>query len=105
MHRAILLAIGMEPDDAVLAEELRHFARELVLLGIEPSQDAFEADIDRDVPDLAFRLRQYLARRRNRIARPRCGEHHALVDGAEEAQRPVFVDLLDRARVVGPADP
>ncbi len=108
VHRAILLAIGLEANRLLLlAIELRHFARQLVmLLDIEPAQHAFEADEQRDLAELvADFLEQASLVTSIGLRSRRRRQHHALVDGAEELQRPVRVGALDRPRVIGAADP
>ena len=63
MHGAELLAVGVKADHAVLPVQFGHVAGELMLLGIEPAEQAFEADIERDVSDLVADVGECLAGR------------------------------------------
>ena len=76
----------MEADDVVLLIELRNIAGELMLFGIQATEDALEAQVKRHVTNLGAGFGKQLFRHAEWIAGVRNGQDHALVDGAEEIQ-------------------
>ena len=95
MHGSELFAIGVKADDAVQPVQFGHVAGELMLLGVKPAEQAFEADIERDVADLVADFGESVPRRADQASRCCRWQHHAFVDGAEEMQRAVRLDALD----------
>ena len=60
MHRAVLLAIGVEAHDAMALQDLRDDEGLLLLLGLEPAQDAVEAEDELDRAQFGGNPRQGL---------------------------------------------
>ena len=58
MHGVVLLAIGVEAGDRVLLVQLIHLMADLTRLGVEPSQDAVEADDEVDAAERRVELLQ-----------------------------------------------
>src|SRR5262245_23005035 len=105
MHRAILFAIGVEADDTMALQHLRYNEAFLFLLGLEPAQDAVEAQDEIDRTQFSGKAAQSLIEIPRYVIAVGDGEDETLVDAAIEPQRAILLHLLNRAHVIFAADP
>src|SRR3546814_18033696 len=94
LQEAVLLAVGVETDHVVAAEDRQQIILDAEALCLQAAQDAVEAQhgVERAdaLTDALHVLHQVVAH----VLRMGEGEHDALVDRAVEVQRPLAVNLL-----------
>jgi hypothetical protein len=104
VNGAELFTVGREADERPIPHHRGHLLDPPLLFEFDAAQDAVTADDGGRPADLLFRLVQGMVQAGHHVQSSSDPQHQAGVDGAEEGQAPVVVDLLDGAHEVLAAD-